>query len=52
MANAVLELYRNRGLGESLGENARDFVVKEFSRQKQAEKLTAMLEKTVGSSQC
>lgn len=52
MAGAILELYRNRELSERLGENARGFVVKEFSRQKQAEKLRAMLEKITGSGQC
>ncbi|MFH1963610.1 MAG: glycosyltransferase family 4 protein [bacterium] len=52
MAGAILELYRNRELSERLGKNGRDFVVKEFSRQKQAEKLRVMLEKIIGSGQC
>ncbi|MFH1897596.1 MAG: glycosyltransferase family 4 protein [Candidatus Desantisbacteria bacterium] len=52
MANAVLRLYGNRELCEILGRNARDFVVREFTRQKQAEKLISMLKKTIGSNQC
>jgi glycosyltransferase involved in cell wall biosynthesis len=43
LANAILELYKNRELCEKYGKNGRSFVVEHYTRRMQADKLEKVL---------